>query len=156
MRRATQHDCRAVWVVRISIHALHEESDCGVGQAEQEHDISIHALHEESDLPRSRPRAARATFQSTLSMRRATDAFWAWWAYVQISIHALHEESDVSHGVETRSHRISIHALHEESDSPAIPRDSKTSLFQSTLSMRRATRPRSGGAAEDYFNPRSP
>ncbi len=35
--------------------------------------ISIHALHEESDLARSARRAFNTLFQSTLSMRRATD-----------------------------------------------------------------------------------
>ena len=63
-----------------------------------------------------RPRA-QSTFQSTLSMRRATffvrdnnDGF-------HISIHALHEESDRFFGKIVGSRFvISIHALHEESD----------------------------------------
>ena len=79
--------------------------------------ISIHALHEESDL-RSH-RAVRG---------------------VSISIHALHEESDQR----LSNHRlprmvISIHALHEESDSPPMAIGAMVTLFQSTLSMRRAT-----------------
>ena len=56
-------------------------------------------------------------FQSTLSMRRATDGLngniWL--------------------------HRISIHALHEESDSNTRPAAAVVG-FQSTLSMRRATK----------------
>ena len=55
-----------------------------------------------------------------------------------ISIHALHEESD---GQSYRTHRngtISIHALHEESDC-ATEAAVVATLFQSTLSMRRAT-----------------
>ena len=55
-------------------------------------------------------------FQSTLSMRRATDSAKRSPPNDTISIHALHEESDV--GVSPYGHAglISIHALHEESD----------------------------------------
>ena len=34
---------------KISIHALHEESDQHTCKSPQGHEISIHALHEESD-----------------------------------------------------------------------------------------------------------
>ena len=56
-----------------------------------------------------------------------------------ISIHALHEESDTVNGYYATSTVISIHALHEESD--LTPQTSKGTpiIFQSTLSMRRAT-----------------
>ena len=79
----------------ISIHALHEESDVGAERVAVLHEISIHALHEESDLrqiPTTRRRhisihalheesdqgfggfvKSAAQFQSTLSMRRATN-----------------------------------------------------------------------------------
>ena len=73
-------------------------------------------------------------FQSTLSMRRATDG-------------------DVVHA---RAVPISIHALHEESD-PIPFQLHQVVRFQSTLSMRRATsacwiyKP-----MRRYFNPRSP
>ena len=61
-----------VIILDISIHALHEESDEVRGDAGHHADISIHALHEESDSDtRVRP-ADWSTFQSTLSMRRAT------------------------------------------------------------------------------------
>ena len=58
---------------RISIHALHEESD-PQSMAGRLHGrmISIHALHEESDLSTFVYRPPFLTFQSTLSMRRAT------------------------------------------------------------------------------------
>ena len=56
----------------ISLHALREESDpvglgvlLGLG-------ISIHALREESDASPDAPRR-HASFQSTLSVRRATE-----------------------------------------------------------------------------------
>ena len=57
---------------RISIHALHEESDTDSSSAySPQPSISIHALHEESDSKRSN------VFRPG-----------------PISIHALHEESD--------------------------------------------------------------
>ena len=56
-----------------------------------------------------------------------------------ISIHALHEESDVTEVHHVCGGDISIHALHEESD-PGFTDSMKANvLFQSTLSMRRAT-----------------
>ena len=73
-------------------------------------------------------------FQSTLSMRRATDRPHAVRPRHIISIHALHEESDVGGGVRA-----------------------ECGEFQSTLSMRRATDRQTvlfGACA--YFNPRSP
>ena len=77
--------------------------------------ISIHALHEESDTCATWLMII-GEFQSTLSMRRATAAHRAAAARKAISIHALHEESD--RRVEGRGPAayISIHALHEESD----------------------------------------
>ena len=56
--------------------------------------ISIHALHEESDCPASKMDRSAISFQSTLSMRRATEREAQIAAYQAISIHALHEESD--------------------------------------------------------------
>ena len=77
-------------------------------------------------------------FQSTLSMRRATDDDPGQRHGYRISIHALHEESDPCFERSVILLHISIHALHEESDhidqSPAV-----AIKFQSTLSMRRAT-----------------
>ena len=55
--------------------------------------ISIHALHEESD-PVDKPNQLLTQFQSTLSMRRATLLEDALDGGYTISIHALHEESD--------------------------------------------------------------
>ena len=56
--------------------------------------ISIHALHEESDVSRHAWTIAEEAFQSTLSMRRATELAGATLIPAVISIHALHEESD--------------------------------------------------------------
>ena len=52
---------------------------------------------------------------------------------------------------------ISIHALHEESDYPIFDENYRAKLFQSTLSMRRATY-LTANMAKDliHFNPRSP
>ncbi len=59
---------------------------------------------------------------------------------VVISIHALHEESDrMIDQILTQLQTISIHALHEESDRKSHNQSSDGFLFQSTLSMRRAT-----------------
>ena len=65
----------------------------------------------------ARQQSVKPKFQSTLSMRRATYIAHNGIAYDYISIHALHEESDESRRIFHRA----------------------TSLFQSTLSMRRAT-----------------
>ena len=51
---------------------------------------------------------------------------------------------------------ISIHALHEESDWYAIISNRHTILFQSTLSMRRATTRSEQQDDIPDFNPRSP
>ena len=73
-------------------------------------------------------------------MRRATGAISSGLAQRAISIHALHEESDLCSYPSPSAVAISIHALHEESDRVHTTFDSKVlSLFQSTLSMRRAT-----------------
>ena len=101
----------------ISIHALHEESDARVSEALGLDVISIHALHEESDI---RP--------------------WVDVLRGRISIHALHEESDSSSATGLPPMvAISIHALHEESDDSDGKVTIGGSIFQSTLSMRRAT-----------------
>ena len=75
------------------------------------------------------------SFQSTLSVRRATSFFFLCCQRVCISIHALREESDrvLLHGAGRVL--ISIHALREESD---------------PCSARRRT------SVEENFNPRSP
>ena len=49
MRRATLVKARTRNFNKISIHALHEESDLDTGKCTVLTNISIHALHEESD-----------------------------------------------------------------------------------------------------------
>ena len=59
------------------------------------YDISIHALRKESDtFPHDLTPSKR--FQSTLSVRRATQAKTHIWRPQNISIHALRKESDDS------------------------------------------------------------
>ena len=80
--------------IGISIHALHEESDQQSADHAVGRHISIHALHEESDCVTHGDVTPPSKFQSTLSMRRATDTIRDIDFINIISIHALHEESD--------------------------------------------------------------
>ena len=122
----------------------------------------------------------QTTFQSTLSMRRATHSYTFSKTFHNISIHALHEESDDNtpsndsfndvisiHALheesDWREHPklgalyISIHALHEESDRIRYGQHNQQVRFQSTLSMRRATSQFFFNAVKSCdFNPRSP
>ena len=97
-------------------------------------------------------------FQSTLSVRRATDEGVEDDAGLAISIHALRKESDAQCLVFEDLLAISIHALRKESDVfSVLTAPWVASRFQSTLSVRRATRSiplRSPGRHD--FNPRSP
>ena len=80
----------------ISIHALRKESDNdGIGGAFAS-PISIHALRKESDQDGAHNVKQAKEFQSTLSVRRATQMDGAIVRLVVISIHALRKESDVS------------------------------------------------------------
>ena len=56
-----------------------------------------------------------------------------------ISIHALREESDADEKEKMRQAMISIHALREESDGKISGISGDVDIFQSTLSVRRAT-----------------
>ena len=80
--------------------------------------ISIHALHEESDMLRESEAYGPSSFQSTLSMRRAT------FSAALISLLASQFQSTLS--------------MRRATSSTDSPRNSSTA-FQSTLSMRRAT-----------------
>ena len=93
VRRATIRRQRVYSRLRISIHALREESDETIGKQWIHDVISIHALREESDVN------AGASLENAV-----------------ISIHALREESDVFSVDVVGPLVISIHALREESD----------------------------------------
>ena len=138
VRRATSGLGADGAVLSISIHALRKESDEFRTRVVQRQDISIHALRKESDgrtivrtgggsIFQSTLSVRRATnllsqnvslntFQSTLSVRRATCNSRAKSARQVISIHALRKESDLVRTPETPLTEISIHALRKESD----------------------------------------
>ena len=78
-------------------------------------------------------------FQSTLSVGRATVDDAGLVLRHTISIHALRGESDSFRIVNIIQITISIHALRGESDRLTIVLISTDSLFQSTLSVGRAT-----------------
>ena len=73
-------------------------------------------------------------------MRRATPSVPSLPTVIaEISIHALREESDIRLRVLNLTDTISIHALREESDLKYNFIANVLKLFQSTLSVRRAT-----------------
>ena len=80
-------------------------------------------------------------FQSTLSVRRATKLHALSYNKIIISIHALREESDKLKTIKSLIGiiEISIHALREESDFIILKMIGCKAIFQSTLSVRRAT-----------------
>ena len=145
----------------ISIHALLAESDGEPAGGGGHHGISIHALLAESDYCAPPPERIQSSFQSTLSLRRATAVSMSWdprdrfqstlslrratpagWTQRMgwdISIHALLAESDCVHDGLLPGGNISIHALLAESDSIVNRSTEPVSQFQSTLSLRRAT-----------------
>ena len=141
----------------ISIHALLAESDIQLHfQAGKRHDISIHALLAESDMVRVFPAMSLAYFnpRSPCGERRCGQVGLQ---LRQISIHALLAESDDRESVVEAIREISIHALLAESDVVDEFQGREAYEFQSTLSLRRATRscwmPFWPGW---HFNPRSP
>ena len=147
--------------LRISIHALREESDLVIlsplphmpifqstlsvrratrflSNEVNSFSISIHALREESD--ESGVGCPPCVAISIHALREESDSSWpATPSALLISIHALREESDPTYLLGGISFRISIHALREESDGTAQELDQRVSKFQSTLSVRRAT-----------------
>ena len=128
-----------------------------MGSAIEKDGISIHALREESDLLKYLGHMRDQLFQSTLSVRRATSVAGFHFRSARISIHALREESDLPGKQWSENLRISIHALREESDPCCCMCLWYSLIFQSTLSVRRATdRQLRRHPKQDHFNPRSP
>ena len=118
--------------------------------------ISIHALRKESDLWDEVELTPRFQFQSTLSVRRATQWLTLPSMRPPISIHALRKESDFRHSGAPRELPISIHALRKESD-PADHRQGKQPTI-SIHALRKESDRSTGnkGIADIDFNPRSP
>ena len=151
----------------ISIHALLAESDRYlINTYHRIFGISIHALLAESDGGSGVGSWPCAIFLSTLSLRRATlTSVVSSAGTTGISIHALLAESDsikpffgkintnfyprspcgerpAAKNRRTRSNRISIHALLAESDRRPTYQPNAKREFLSTLSLRRATHPK--------------
>ena len=146
----------------ISIHALLAESDGRVLLGPHRQDISIHALLAESDCIKTGQIDADRLFQSTLSLRRATIGHCGAGVYPGISIHALLAESDAQNGTAEKAVKDfnprspcgeRLYTFCQGVDrndfnprSPCGERPIPTNsgslpfLFQSTLSLRRATR----------------
>ena len=101
--------------------------------------ISIHALLAESDPALAQYPLHSSAFQSTLSLRRATEGAINAEIEQFISIHALLAESDHDHRRRSGIRYISIHALLAESDEMTNEQAYELVKFQSTLSLRRAT-----------------
>ena len=99
--------------------------------------ISIHALREESDRMWSYG-LSTTKFQSTLSVRRATDTTAMLSKLVEFQSTLSVRRATSLRRVTADETRISIHALREESDF-AHEGFQTVVTFQSTLSVRRAT-----------------
>ena len=116
MRRATEVDDGLCAAGLISIHALREESDAGGPVDVRGLLISIHALREESDSSTTATSSAPSSFQSTLSVRRATDlAAERDTPFIFQSTLSVRRATLVSNPT-LEALYISIHALREESD----------------------------------------
>ena len=94
VRRATNDIRLGQSPIGISIHALRKESDALRRPHRMGQDISIHALRKESDGGLMEPSKYSTSFQSTLSVRRATQQCCGQQCEHIISIHALRKESD--------------------------------------------------------------
>ena len=151
----------------------------GVENADKVLDISIHALRAEGDMAAPERYREWIRFQSTPSVRRATDETFAICGKTIISIHALRAEGDTARQRKPDDKLISIHALRAEGDFLRFCIFFAFFTFQSTPSVRRATtqgiqihlqiydfnpRPPCGGRLANtglfvnaiYFNPRPP
>ena len=94
VKRATNRNRNTTQQILISIHTLCEEGDSIVLTVKEDINISIHTLCEEGDLMRDNARQFFLIFQSTPSVKRATQT-WANFGVVPlISIHTLCEEGD--------------------------------------------------------------
>ena len=150
-----------MYFVKISIHALREESDLMsvpalIANVPFQSTLSVRRATTPVGEPQYRPqfqstlsvrRATRAvpgrvlgaTFQSTLSVRRATNSRTIHPAHRTISIHALREESDVLFSSCSASAFAfqSTLSVRRATLSPELA--NSPIIFQSTLSVRRAT-----------------
>ena len=95
-------------------------------------------------------------FQSTLSVRRATEAVRYELAKLEISIHALRKESDTRGWLPETIDQISIHALRKESDILASMDVRAVMISIHALRKESDRKVRSLRLPNTNFNPRSP
>ncbi len=117
MKRATYELSDLALKEIISIHALCEEGDFLFCSSKPLFPISIHALCEEGDPAIADECSKTSKFQSTPSVKRATELITCYY----------------------QAKKISIHALCEEGDPDELERVYKQHIFQSTPSVKRAT-----------------
>ena len=123
--------------------------------------VSIHALLAECDTPAVKllmhfagfnPRtpcgvrravyrnlSIKLRFQSTHSLRSATEVSCFYWGKAAVSIHALLAECDLLKARGGNIYAVSIHALLAECDSVRLQNRKANERFQSTHSLRSAT-----------------
>ena len=140
LRRATVTMDGKMHDIGISIHALHAESDSSQATSTF---ICIHFYPRSPCGERLSSRCAetaKASFLSTLSLRRATvEKIITFYPPVFLSTLSLRRATTMQIVIIVVDTVISIHALLAESDEPATSRNNKHNVFLSTLSLRRAT-----------------
>ena len=118
--------------------------------------ISIHALRKESDVVTALWCFGLESFQSTLSVRRATLILIMAQPFQAISIHALRKESDTAVQRHVKCGDISIHALRKESDLTCHRLSPNVTISIHALRKESDKVISSARISACYFNPRSP
>ena len=138
VRRATWRPLTMEQSEAISIHALRKESDFGFRGSVAGKHISIHALRKESDAYCGRIMSPCSAFQSTLSVRRATqrilDAGLAMEFQSTLSVRRATFTPTLDLAVSIFQSTLSVRRATHDGHSTV-----GGSIFQSTLSVRRAT-----------------
>ena len=158
MKSATYITDNISQIANISIHALHEECDTNTKT-----DVFCSNDFNPRTPWRVRPYKYaignnRCEFQSTHSMKSATQTACPKYCAYLISIHALHEECDCYHKIQCWGViLISIHALHEECDPKTRCRYINSCYFNPRTPWRvRHTTVTIKMTTIIYFNPRTP
>ena len=120
------------------------------------HRVSIHALLAECDSMPSSILRRGPKFQSTHSLRSATQGFKNWDLFGGVSIHALLAECDLVGYLRFLVGRVSIHALLAECDQVSF-RDASIYEVSIHALLAECDHPNSGVVAgPKSFNPRTP
>ena len=104
------------------------------------YNVSIHALLAECDCCIFKSSGTKIRFQSTHSLRSATYLTASDSVKSLVSIHALLAECDAVNKPSRKTKYVSIHALLAECDTVAGAPNAGKRVFQSTHSLRSATR----------------